>query len=221
MPFRARIGSRQPDSTIGCLARCGGLQTDLRGYAEIRPQRLHFDRSVEPTFHGLVISSDDGLRLYRELDDVLGLGDLAMRLLAILAPARTAAVTAASWCAGRTSRDWRCRKASTPPTVAIFLRTLVCPWPCGPGRCPSSASVRSSPPPASCGPGATGFSRWPQQRFRTGAQRHHRPLQCHYSPPAFAASARSRERRLMAANAGSKGQGWPSQPRIGVAIPRL
>ena len=45
------------------------------------PLKLHFDRSVRLAFPGSAISSDGGLLLHRELDDALGLTDLAADLL--------------------------------------------------------------------------------------------------------------------------------------------
>ena len=43
--------------------------------------RLDFDRRVRLEFHGSRISSDGGLLLFRELDDTLGLHDMAGCLL--------------------------------------------------------------------------------------------------------------------------------------------
>ena len=43
--------------------------------------RLDFDRRVRLEFHGSRISSDGGLLLFRELDEALGLHDLAGRFL--------------------------------------------------------------------------------------------------------------------------------------------
>ena len=43
--------------------------------------RLGFDRRVRLEFHGSKISSDGGLLLFRELDEVLGLHDIAGGLL--------------------------------------------------------------------------------------------------------------------------------------------
>ena len=51
------------------------------GARETDDGRLGFDRRVRLEFHGSKISSDGGLLLFRELDEVLGLHDIAGGLL--------------------------------------------------------------------------------------------------------------------------------------------
>ena len=46
-----------------------------------RADRVDFDRRVRVEFRGAQISSDDGLLVMRELDDALGLSDLAATAL--------------------------------------------------------------------------------------------------------------------------------------------
>lgn len=55
--------------------------TDATGEAKSGPLRHRFDQAVCLLFLGSAISSDGGLRIYRELDDVLWLTDLAATLL--------------------------------------------------------------------------------------------------------------------------------------------
>lgn len=47
------------------------------GEAQQQPLRVDFDRRIKLEFHGSRVTSDGGLLPYRELDDVLGLSDVA------------------------------------------------------------------------------------------------------------------------------------------------
>ena len=60
----------------------GPKATNPTGEAQNGVLHLDFDRRVMVQFRGSVVTSDAGLLAYRELDDVLGLSDLAGELLA-------------------------------------------------------------------------------------------------------------------------------------------
>lgn len=58
------------------------VAANATGEAETGPLRLQFDPSVKIAFQGASRSSDGGLLLHRELDNALGLTDMAAALLA-------------------------------------------------------------------------------------------------------------------------------------------
>ena len=51
------------------------------GEATAQPLQVDFDRRIKLEFHGARITSDGGLRAYRELDDAFGLSDVAITQL--------------------------------------------------------------------------------------------------------------------------------------------
>ena len=53
------------------------MAAKARGEGETSPLRLHFARTIKLVFQESSISSDGGLPLHRELDDALGLTDMA------------------------------------------------------------------------------------------------------------------------------------------------
>ncbi len=76
------------------------------GAGSKRADRVEFDRRVHVEFRGAQLSSDGGLLVMRELDDALGLSDLAAKHCATPGAARTRS-TGLTGCSGnRCSGDW-------------------------------------------------------------------------------------------------------------------
>ena len=59
-------------------------QGGVMGERKKGPLRVEFDREIKLEFHGAKVSSDGGLLIYRELDEALGLTDLAEAMLSEL-----------------------------------------------------------------------------------------------------------------------------------------
>jgi len=57
------------------------------------PLRVEFDREIKMEFHDAKVSSDGGLLIYRELDEALGLTDLAETMLSELRVGRNTQYT--------------------------------------------------------------------------------------------------------------------------------
>ena len=64
-----------------CYERWGAIVEYATGEAKEPPLRPTFDRRIKLEFHGARITSDGGLLAYRELDDAIGLTDIAITKL--------------------------------------------------------------------------------------------------------------------------------------------
>ncbi len=69
--------------------------------------RVTFDPRLKLEFHGSKVTSDAGLLPFRDLDDALGLTDLAGEVLAETRTGQSSRHTLSRRCAGLSSDVWR------------------------------------------------------------------------------------------------------------------
>lgn len=92
------------------------MTANATGEAQTGPLRLQFDRFVKLVFRGSSISSDGGLLLHRQLDDALGLTDLASNLTPTREPGITDGIDLPISCASPSSRVSRAMRTSMTPS---------------------------------------------------------------------------------------------------------
>jgi len=83
--------------------------------------RLQFDRSIKLEFRGSSISSDGGPLLHRELDDALGLTDMAALLFADPRTGRNGRHWLISFLRQRSSRGLPATRTSMMPTGSAAI----------------------------------------------------------------------------------------------------
>ena len=83
-----------------------------------RADRVDFDPRVRLEFKGTQLSSDGGLLVMRELDDALGLSQLASGALRDSRTGKTLSTGSTGCCGSRSMGGWRAMRMSTMPTVS-------------------------------------------------------------------------------------------------------
>ena len=142
------------------MASEAGGDVSPTGESQSEDGRLGFDRRVRLEFHGSKISSDGGLLLFRELDDVLGLHDLMgehlvdtrtghNRLHAMVGLARQSVFGRLGGYedvndADRLAFDPVMRQIVGKPPVSLSITHNFLPRPLPPARCRSSAIARAT-----------------------------------------------------------------------------
>ncbi len=82
-----------------------------------RADRVDFDRRVRLEFRGAQMSLDGGLLVMHELDDALGLSDLAATALHDTDTAKTRSIVLKGFSGSRCSGDWPDTRMLTMPTA--------------------------------------------------------------------------------------------------------
>src|SRR3546814_2994530 len=88
-PRSTRTYTLLPDTTLFRSLRGARFMDHREGAGLARGDRVDFDRRVRLVFRGAQISSEGGLLVMRELDDVLGLSNLAAEALRDSRPGKT------------------------------------------------------------------------------------------------------------------------------------
>ena len=106
--------------------------------------RLGFDRRVRLEFQGAKLSSDGGLLVMRELDDALGLSDLALGGSMTAAVARTQSIGSTGCSGNRSMVGLRATRTLTTPIAWLLIRSASgCRWPCR--RCAGGLGLADGP----------------------------------------------------------------------------
>jgi hypothetical protein len=94
----------------------------LAGEGQSEGGRFGFDRRVRIEFHGSRISSDGGLLLFRELDDVLGLHELMGDHLVDTRTGHNRLQSMVAFRASRSTAGLPAMRTSTTPTIWPSIR---------------------------------------------------------------------------------------------------
>jgi Transposase DDE domain group 1 len=94
----------------------------VAGEAEPADLRVAFDRRLKLEFHGTKVTSEAGLLAFRELDDALGLTEMAGQVLADSRTGKNNRHTLTAQFRQSCSGGWPGTRMSTTPTASAMIR---------------------------------------------------------------------------------------------------